>query len=299
MIAPSSSSPSDQLALVGDRVECLQELTETLPASNGVVIADTMMFFCGDKPAQQFERGRQIGGTYKCGGCGCKDVMMQDFAHATQCKWRSVEDLQTLVLEGKYGNTPGSLKPLEGLKVQDLKVELEARKISTTAMLKPDMQAKLTGLLKGVQSVHTFLVCNPTQALDSLNLSLLDCEPLRGHIHHLLQELPQLLSPLNEECSLIIETTLPKQKVSGAILRVALIKVFLRFHNHPDITQETKALLETAVKISELMYSTDSQRSPKSVLQLYNCSWLHHELFSTLITSPKNVTLQCLFGTHL
>ncbi len=87
MIEPSSSSPSDQLALFGDRTECLQELSEVLQATNSVPITDRMRFFCGDKPAQQFERGTQIGGNYKCDGCGCKDTMMQDLAHAFHCQW--------------------------------------------------------------------------------------------------------------------------------------------------------------------------------------------------------------------
>ena len=64
MIAPSSSSPADQLALVGDRIECLQELSRPVKASNGTEVSDCLRFFCGDKPAQQFERGTQIGGTY-------------------------------------------------------------------------------------------------------------------------------------------------------------------------------------------------------------------------------------------
>jgi len=125
MIAPSSSSPS---ALVGDRIECLHELSENLQATNFVPITDRMRFFCGDKPAQQFKRGTQIGGNYKCGGCECKDAMMQDLAHALQCHWRSLADLQSLVLAGKYGNSPGTLKPLDSLKVNELREELEARK---------------------------------------------------------------------------------------------------------------------------------------------------------------------------
>ena len=88
MIAPSSSSPTDQLALVGDRLERLQELSKPTVASNGVEIHDQLRFFCGDKPAQQFKRGMQLGGTYKCGGCGVKDLMMQDLAHTLQHKWK-------------------------------------------------------------------------------------------------------------------------------------------------------------------------------------------------------------------
>ena len=84
VIAPSSSSATDQLALVGDRLECLQELSQPTVARNGVEIHDQLRFFCGDKPAQQFERGTQLGGTYKCGGCGVKDVMTQNLAHTLQ-----------------------------------------------------------------------------------------------------------------------------------------------------------------------------------------------------------------------
>lgn len=56
MMAPSGTSPTDQLALVGDQLECLQELSKPTVASNGLEIHDQLRFFCGDKPAQQFER---------------------------------------------------------------------------------------------------------------------------------------------------------------------------------------------------------------------------------------------------
>jgi len=199
MFAPSSSSPADQLVLVGDRLECLQDLSEGLPATNGVTITDKLRFFCGDKPAQQFERGAQIGGIYKCGSCGCKDRKMQDLAHAFQCNWWSLADLQSLVLAGKYGNSPGRLKPFDSLKVDELQQELEARGYNTTGKLKQQMQEELDSILKGVQRVPTLLVSHPQQSLDSLNLSryeVLDCEPLhdlKGHIRNLLAEIPYLL----------------------------------------------------------------------------------------------------------
>ena len=57
MIAPSSSSPANQLALVGDCSECLKEQYKPIVVSNGTTeITDCLRFFCGDKPAQQFER---------------------------------------------------------------------------------------------------------------------------------------------------------------------------------------------------------------------------------------------------
>ena len=36
MIVPSGSSPRDKVALVGDRLECLEELPKAHVASNGV-----------------------------------------------------------------------------------------------------------------------------------------------------------------------------------------------------------------------------------------------------------------------
>ena len=70
MIAPRSSSPTDQLALVGDRIECLQELSQPVRASTGTEVDDCLHFFCGDKLAQQFERGTQIGGICTVWGGG-------------------------------------------------------------------------------------------------------------------------------------------------------------------------------------------------------------------------------------
>ena len=66
MIAPCTSY---QLALISDRLECLTDLDTPCKTSNGTLISDTMRFFCGDKPAQQFERGNQVGGKYKGTHC--------------------------------------------------------------------------------------------------------------------------------------------------------------------------------------------------------------------------------------
>ena len=208
MIAPSSSSPADQLALVGDRTECLKEMTDPIATSDGRVhIQDCLRFFCGDKPAQQFERGTQIGGAYKCGGCGCKDVVMMDLAHALYCSWRSLTDLQELVLAGKLGNKPGCLKPFHNLKISDLRDELHARGVETDGKSKKHLTYQLNSILQGAQRVPTLLTLNPTQTLDTLNLSryeILDCEPLhdlKGHLYNLLPEIPHLFeSPLKSEC---------------------------------------------------------------------------------------------------
>ena len=107
------------------------ELSKLIISKHGVKINDVLcFFFCGDAPARQFERGTQLGGIHKCGSCGCKDTMMADLLHALHITWRSLDDLQGLILAGKFGNAPGQLKPLDGLLVADLREELKARNIA-------------------------------------------------------------------------------------------------------------------------------------------------------------------------
>ena len=45
MIAPSSSSPSDQLSLIGDGLECITGLSQMLSSSCGIVIRDELRSF--------------------------------------------------------------------------------------------------------------------------------------------------------------------------------------------------------------------------------------------------------------
>ena len=97
ILAMCSSSVEDQAALIRDRIEDIREIHDQLTTSEGIKITDRLLFFYGDKPAAQFERGTQIGGSYPCGSCGCESHRMNDLAY---CKWRSLMDQQALVLTG-------------------------------------------------------------------------------------------------------------------------------------------------------------------------------------------------------
>ena len=150
---------------------------------------------------------------------------MQDLAHALNCKWRSLADLQQLVVAGTFGKPPGPLKPLEGLYVEQLRKELQSRGYETDNQLKPQLQDELTELLSGAQRVPTLLILNPTQSLSSLNLpryEVLDCEPLHDlnwHLNNLLPEIPHLLPPgLKEQCQQLLNSTVQKKTLSGATL---------------------------------------------------------------------------------
>ena len=210
IIAAGTSSVQDQASLIPDRVDCLKDLSQPLVTSNGVVVEDVLRFFKGDTPAQSFERGTQSGGNYKCGGCGCHSNMMEDVAHALQCKWRPLAELQALVVASKHGKHPGVLKPFEQLNAQELQEELRARNVYHSGKTKKDLLEILKEKLRGSQRVPTLLLLNPTQSLESLHLqhyTILDSEPLhdiKGHLANLFTELPYVLeSSVRETCQRI------------------------------------------------------------------------------------------------
>ena len=102
ILAMSSSSNEDQAALLEDRLACIKQMNTELLTKENIAIRDQLIFFNADKPAAQFERGTQQGGNYPCGSCGVHALRMDDFAHSSSLKWRSLDDLQTLVLKGKH-----------------------------------------------------------------------------------------------------------------------------------------------------------------------------------------------------
>ncbi len=96
----SSSCAEDQVGLITDRLTCIQTTNSQLTCSNGVKVQDQLMFFYGDKPAAQFERGCQQGGCQQGGGfpcatCGCSAERMDDLGHCFDRKWKDLQNIQT------------------------------------------------------------------------------------------------------------------------------------------------------------------------------------------------------------
>lgn len=269
------------------------------------MISDNVRMFTGDHPAAQFEQGTKLGGNYKC-ACGCQESLFDDQAHALQHKWRQLSKLQSLATEGVYGKQAGVIRPFEALKVDELRQELSCRGILDTSMTKPVLHEMLEQLLRGVASVPALLLTNPTQSLSSLNIDryeVVASEPLhdlKGHIINLLTELPHVLPPgdVTTQCNHLISCCLAKEKKSGADLRRAVIQVFLLLKDL-DCGSRVLTLLQTVIKIGEILYSRDAQRSPRQVLQLYNQCWLHMELCATLFAQPKKLTRTKMFGHYL
>ena len=87
-------------------------------------------------------------------------------------------------------------------------------------------------------------------------------------------------------CALNVSNFLTRHYPNKAFLRVAAIKLLIKVQNE-HVDPLLKALLSTVVRISEIVYSHDSERTPKSVLRLYNLTRYHHELCCYFLSNPK------------
>ena len=160
--------------------------------------------------------------------------------------------------------------------------------------------------LKGVVRVPALLLTNPTQSLSTLNLSryeVIASEPLhdlKGHIINLITELPYILpsGDTTVQCNHLISNCLAKDKKSGADMRRVVIQIYLLLKDL-DCSSKILLLLQTIIKIGEILYSRENTRSPRQLLQLYNSCWLHMELCSDLFPVTKKITRSKMFGHYL
>jgi len=80
------------------------------------------------------------------------------------------------------------------------------------------------------------------------------------------------------------DVCLSKEKISVADLRTTLIDVFMLLVQSNG-SNDIQYLLQIIIRVSEVLYSSDEERTPRRVLQLYNNTWLHHELCRDLLTN--------------
>ena len=307
LIAINPSTIEDQASIIPDRVADLHDLKEPILSTAGIPVQDVLRFFTGDHPAAQFERGTQVGGKYKCGGCGCKATIMDDQAHALRCKTRSYKELQTIALQGVLGKVPCSTKALyvPDLSVTDIRKELGARGWDCSGKRRPQLQDELQGILQGIQRVPSLILLHPEEQLVNLNLqhyTVVDCEPLhdiKGHLLNLFQELPSVLpNEIKEKCEIRINLCLKKEKKSTADLRAALIQIFL-IVNTSNADWKIQMLLQSAVICCEILYASDNERCPKLLLQLYNNTWIHHQICFEIFQCTSVKSRETLFGLYL
>ena len=188
---------------------------------------------------------------------------------------------------------------------QQLQQELRARKEYNFGKTKADLIQSLKSTLRGAQRVPSLLLLNPTQMLSDMNLdhyTILDCEPLhdlKGHIQNIFDELPKLLNKtLSVEVKAVLDTDLGKDMKTGGDYRLASIHLLALLQKRTP-QHEILHLIQTLVEISEIFYADDSKRSPRSVLRLYNLTWVHFQLCCKLFQRTNNVSHQKMFGIYM
>ena len=226
---------------------------------------------------------------------------MHDLTIALQYSGQPLSELQSIALGGKYGTTPNSIKPFATLNANQLQEELRRRNVYHLATTKKDLNDILKGTLKGVQRVPTLLLTNPTGNLSDLNIdnyTVLESEPLhdiKGHLNNLFSKLPAVLEgDVKNTCKEIIDSNKRKDKVKCADLRLTAIQLFMFLRNKLPSTSDVVMLLDTVLRISEILYLPAIERSPKRILQMYNCTWIHHMLCNKIFP-----TTDTLYGSYL
>ena len=308
IVARSGSSDVEQLTYVDTRLECLEELSIDIKTSGGNDVGDKMRFFHGDSPARQLESGQQKGGNFYCSGCGANAQQAYQLDICFSCHYLSLIDRQQLVLAGPLGRKNSlakAPKPFQKLKKDELIRELNARGIYEGES-KKELEKLLTEELHGVQRVPALLYNNPTATLESINCDkyeILSFEPLHDigkHIENVLAELPFHL-PEKEAAAVkeVINCSIGGKDTKRTFdYRCALI--ILAKHSSKIVTSNiVQQLLTTLVEIQRIAYSSESERTPKSVLRLHNMTWHHgilcREVFGFKL---KELTTRKLYGNY-
>ena len=70
--------------------------------------------------------------------------------------------------------------------------------------------------------------------------------------------------------------------MTGAKFRTCMIELYIGLKGR-NTDSEILLLVESAMRISEILYMPEAERNPRNILHLYNLTWLHHELCNKLI----------------
>ena len=268
ILARSNATLEDQVLFNKSRLECVQELiSDPLPTSTGVPIRDILRFFHGDGPAQQFEAGNNIGGTYPCVCCAVNAESISDLEYAFKCPTRTLTERQQFVIGGCAWKK-GGVNPFDKLKVAQLRKELNERGFQTDEKKKPELLEILKSARQGISNLPPLLQPKPTATLDTLGLGKYEispCEPLhdlKNHFANIIEATEHLLSR-NEltEFQVIKAPVLDKATLQCSDYRKAMILFYLKL-NEIKADQTIVDIFQSAVHMSHLLYTSDYHRTP-------------------------------------
>lgn len=130
-------------------------------------------------------------------------------------------------------------KPFEGLKVDELRSEFRARKMTPNGRTKADLERELTMLRKGIQRFPALLQVFPEKPLKDVHLDQYEispCEPLhdiKGHMTNIFEEIPKhVTGVVGAEIQKIKSTILNKDTLRCVDYRKAAVLLCKALHDH-------------------------------------------------------------------
>lgn len=195
---------------------------------------------------------------------------------------------------------------MDNLKVQELRTELKLRGVSTVGKKKPELEKDFEDLRRGISNVPALLQGVPHMDLEDFGLSHYEVAPvkplhdIKGHLCNLIQELrvhASLTGEAQQRIDDICCTVLDKETLRGSDYRKGVILILLTLTElQPASTLTT--LVQTAVEITEILYSDPSKRTPQMILRLHNVCFVHAKLCTEAFSKPKLLSTRKMFGRH-
>jgi hypothetical protein len=268
--------------------------------------------FSGDGPARQFEAGQQRGGNYSC-ICGVHVKDHQNF----ECCFRQVastlDERRQVVTSGMLWRRMqnGKVNPFSNLSKEDLVDELESRGIDTFHLSrKPELQESMTNTLHGIQRPPALMTKDPMKSATDLGIEhyeVFGCEPLHditNIVQNIITELPNHVDTksIQKEFEDFYQGTIgDKNQIKGSDARLYAVKL-AKFTEtkflHNQVSKNILDLVTSLVEVIKICYSSDSTRSKRNILRLYNQTFIFAVLCKTVIGTPVKMTSRKFFGAH-
>ena len=122
--------------------------------------------------------------------------------------------------------------------------------------------------------------------------------PCKGHISHVLTELPHHLpKEVGQQIADIVNSAVGDHN-RGCDWRKALFQCTNKVQSCLGGGKE-HLLLRCLADVATIMYSRATERCPKMVLRLSLSLWHHFELLREIIQVPKTISLGALYGDYL
>lgn len=306
ILGQSKATDVDQLSYTSTRLEDINSLHQPT-YFKGTAIYDVLRVFSGDGPARQFEAGHQRGGNFSC-LCGISVKEHQNLECALRFHPPTLSERMKILKSGvhwkKYSER--NINPLCNLKKEALTDELEARGVDTYGKSVAEMKEKLVEILHGIQRPPALL----SSDIHSLSLSRYEippCEPLHdlsNIVQNLITELPTHIedNKVQVDFEKFANATIgDKNQLKGSDARLFAVKLAKFAHQkftENGISKEILLLCTSLVEMISICYSHHHQRTPKTILRLYNQSFLFSVLCKTVIGTPKKMTTRKFYGCH-